>query len=390
MENQNLEQQQVQPQQPTQVETPKSSYNPLLDTVNEKPYSMGNVNATQEQLAGGIPEPQYVPQNIGARENPYKTIREGGSPNHGSSAGQEPSINPSMNELPDADKKEGAKHLAKLIVDGYEQMHHFANQALQFSPKKLRRLEADGEIDLSIPIPDGYGNTITAGGFIQEFNDQSKDTLTVSSQFKKEVTPVLERVLAKRGAGLTDEQMLMYLFGKDIAIKGVMVYQIRGQMGDMIEIIKEQTAAYKQGNYAPPPPTPKSDTKTKNDVTTQPYAYAPSNADSVSPDAADFNFQTNEVVMSSSVQQMQVPKTGKDRVIAQRAKEKKWKKDAEDAASGKSYAEVMTERKTGKRGRAKKSVSDYVQGVDKGEIASSLILNETDKYIDNPSVDEIL
>jgi hypothetical protein len=299
-------------------------------------------------------------------------------------------MNPSMNELPDADKKEGAKHLAKLIVDGYEQLHHFANQGLQFSPKKLRRLEADGEIDLSIPIPDGYGNTITAGGFIQEFNEQSKDSLTVSAQFKKEVTPVLERVLAKRGAGLTDEQMLMYIFGKDIAIKGVMVYQIRGQMGDMIDIIKEQTAAYKQGSYVPPTPTPKSDTKTKNNVTTQPYAYAPSNVDSVSPDASDFNFQTNEVVMSSSVQQMQVPKTGKDRVIAQRAKEKKWKKDAEDAASGQSYQEVMAERKTGKRGRAKKSVSDYVKSVDKEEIASSLILNETDKYIDNPSVDEIL
>ena len=389
MENQNLEQQQVQ-QQPTQVEPPKSAYNPLLDTVNEKPYSMGNVNATQEQLMGGIPEPMYVPQNIGSRENPYKTIREGGSPNNGSSAGQQPTMNPSMNELPDADKKEGAKHLAKLIVDGYEQLHHFANQGLQFSPKKLRRLEADGEIDLSIPIPDGYGNTITAGGFIQEFNEQSKDSLTVSAQFKKEVTPVLERVLAKRGAGLTDEQMLMYIFGKDIAIKGVMVYQIRGQMGDMIDIIKEQTAAYKQGGYVPPTPTPKSDTKTKNNVTTQPYAYAPSNVDSVSPDASDFNFQTNEVVMSSSVQQMQVPKTGKDRVIAQRAKEKKWKKDAEDAASGQSYQEVMAERKTGKRGRAKKSVSDYVKSVDKEEIASSLILNETDKYIDNPSVDEIL
>jgi len=52
MENQNLEQQ----QQPIQQEPPKSAYNPLLETVNDKSYSMGNVNATQEQLMGAIPE----------------------------------------------------------------------------------------------------------------------------------------------------------------------------------------------------------------------------------------------------------------------------------------------------------------------------------------------
>lgn len=383
MENQNLEQQ----QQPIQQETPKSAYNPLLETVNDKSYAMGNVNATQEQLMGAIPEPVYQPQNIGGRENPYKTIREGGSPNSGSSSPEPTPINPSMNQIPDADKKEGAKHLAKLIVDGYEQLHGFANQGLQFSQKRLRRLESEGEIDLSIPVPDGYGNTLTAGGFIQEFNEQSKDALTVTPQFKKEVTPVLERVLAKRGAGLTDEQMLIYMFGKDIAIKGVIFYNMRSQMNDMIEIIKEQTSAFKAGQYTPP--TPKSDKKTEKDVTTKPYAYAPS-APVVGNDATDFNFQTNEVVMDSSVQRMEVPKTGRDRVIAQRAKEKKWKKDAEEAANGSSYEEAMKQRKTGKRGRAKKTISDYVKGVDKEEITKSIILTESTPDNDNPSVDEII
>jgi len=383
MENQNLEQQ----QQPIQQEPPKSAYNPLLETVNDKSYSMGNVNATQEQLMGAIPEPVYQPQNIGGRENPYKTIREGGSPNSGSSPSEPPPVNPSMNQIPDADKKEGAKHLAKLIIDGYEQLHTFANQGLQFSQKRLRRLESEGEIDLSIPVPDGYGNTLTAGGFIQEFNEQSKDALTVTPQFKKEVSPVLERVLAKRGAGLTDEQMLIYMFGKDIAIKGVVFYQMRGQMNDMIEIIKEQTAAFKSGQYTPP--TPKADKKTKQDVTTQPYAYAPS-APTVGMDASDFNFQTNETVMASTVQHLEVPKTGRDRVIAQRAKEKKWKNDAENASSGSSYEEAMKERKTGKRGRTKKTISDYVKGVDKQEITNSIILTESTPDNDNPSVDEII
>jgi hypothetical protein len=364
-----------------QVEAPKPAYNPLMDVVSEKPYSVQNVAVDQNQLSSGIPEPIYQPQSIGGRQNPYKTIRDGGSmmaAGADDSDKKSSSVNPSMNEVPDAEKKEGAKHLAKLIVDGYEQMHGFANMGLQFNQRKLRRLESEQEIDLSIPIPDGYGNTITAGNFIEEFNEQSKDTLTVSPQFKKEVTPILERVLAKRGAGLTDEQMLMYLFGKDIAVKGVLFYQMKGQMSDMIEIIKEQTQAYKEGNGVKP--KPKKDNKTYNDTTTQPYGYAPT--PSVDTDASDFNFQNNETVMSSTVQQMEIPKTGKERVIEQRAKEKKWKQDSENVSKPSSYQEAMAQRKTGKRGR-KKTISDYVNGVDKEAVVESIILTETKDNEDN-------
>jgi hypothetical protein len=375
MENQN-DLSSIEPQQ-----APQPAYNPLMDVVSEKPYSVQNVAVNQNELLNGIPEPTYQPQSIGGRQNPYKTIRDGGSmmgAGADDSDDKKSSFNPSMNEVPDAEKKEGAKHLAKLIVDGYDQMHGFANMGLQFNQRKLRRLESDGEIDLSIPIPDGYGNTISAGNFIEEFNEQSKDTLTVSPQFKKEVTPILERVLAKRGAGLTDEQMLMYLFGKDIAVKGVMFYQMKGQMSDMIEIIKEQTQAFKQGNGVKP--NPKADTKTYNDTTTQPYAYAPT--PSVDTDAADFNFQNNETVMAANVQQMNVPKTGKERLFEQRAKEKKWKQDSEQVEKPKSYQEAMAQRKTGKRGR-KKTISDYVKGVDKEAIVDSLILTETNDNQDN-------
>jgi hypothetical protein len=364
-----------------QSEAPKPAYNPLMDVVSEKPYSVQNVDVDVNELNMGIPEPTYKPQSIGGRQNPYKTIRDGGSM---MGAGADDSdlksstVNPSMNEVPDAEKKEGAKHLAKLIVDGYEQIHGFANMGLQFNQRKLRRLESEGEIDLSIPIPDGYGNTVTAGNFIEEFNEQSKDTLTVSTQFKKEVTPILERVLAKRGAGLTDEQMLMYLFGKDVAVKGVLFYQMKMQMSDMVEIIKEQTAAYKEGNGVKA--KPKADNKTYNDTTTQPYGYAPT--PNVDTNVSDFNFQTNETVMNATVQQMDIPKTGKERVMEQRAKEKKWKEDADNAAKPSNYQEAMAQRKTGKRGR-KKTISDYVNRVDKEAIVDSLILTETNDNEDN-------
>lgn len=355
---------------------PKVSYNPLMDNVNEKPYSVQSISVPQEQLMGGIPEPSYQPQSISTRQNPYKQIRESGTMSGGSSDdGGEKSFNPSMSEMPNQEKKEGAKHMAKMVVDGYEQLHVFANMGLQFSPKKLTRLQSEGEIDLAIPIPDGYGNTLTAGQFIQDYNEQSKDALTVSPAFKKEVTPILERVFAKRGAGLTDEQMLIYLFGKDIATKGVIFYQMKSTMGDMIEVIKEQTQAYKgaYGQAPPPPPQPKQQSAKAN-AEPNPQYNQPSDYGDVN--APDYNFQNNETVIASSVEKLEVPKSGKARIIEQKNKEKKWK----EATSGNSssYEEALAQRKTGKRGR-KKSVVDYINSVDVEDITDALILTETNK-----------
>lgn len=355
---------------------PKVSYNPLMDNVNEKPYSVQSVSVPQEQLMGGIPEPSYQPQSISSRQNPYKQIRESGSMS-GNTLDEkgEKSFNPSMSEMPNQEKKEGAKHMAKMVVDGYEQLHVFANMGLQFSPKKLTRLQSEGEIDLAIPIPDGYGNTLTAGQFIQDYNEQSKDALTVSPAFKKEVTPILERVFAKRGAGLTDEQMLIYLFGKDIATKGVIFYQMKTTMGDMIDVIREQTQAYKDAYGQAPPPQPKPKQQSSRGNTESNSEYTPPNVYS-DIDAPDFNFKTNETVMASSVEKLEVPKSGKERIIAQKNKEKKWK----EATSGNtsSYEQALEQRKTGKRGR-KKSVVDYINSVDVEDITDALILTETNK-----------
>jgi hypothetical protein len=359
-------------------EEPKLSYNPLMDNVNEKPYSVQSISVPQEQLMGGIPEPTYQPQSISTRQNPYKQIRESGSMSSNSSDNDgEKSFNPSMSEMPNQEKKEGAKHMAKMVVDGYEQLHVFANMGLQFSPKKLAKLQSEGEVDLAIPIPDGYGNTLTAGQFIQDYNEQSKDALSVSPAFKKEVTPILERVFAKRGAGLTDEQMLIYLFGKDIATKGVIFYQMKSTMGDMIDVIREQTQAYKDayGQAPPPQPQPKQQSSRVNTEPNGTTAYS-TPSDYVATNAADFNFQTNETVIASSVEKLEVPKSGKDRIIEQKNKEKRWKEATTKGNS--SYEQALEQRKTGKRGR-KKSVVDYINSVDVEDITDALILTETNK-----------
>jgi len=361
---------------PTEEVKPKqspSNYNPFLEQVSEKPYSTVNVGVTQEQLKSSIPEPVYSPFSVDSNENPYNMLGGDGQPSGGGQKRESAPFNPMMNDVSDGDKKMGAQHMAKLLVEGYEQLHVFGNKALQVPEKKIRKMEKEGLIDLSIPIPYEYGKTITAGEFLQDFNEQNKDALTVSREFKKEVTPVLTRVLEKRGAGLTDEQYLGFLVGKDLVVKLVIVAQLRSTMNDMINVIKDYTEATRAGGGVPPQPqAPTPQAPTPQPSAPQPQYQEPSHS------APDFNFQDNEVVMNSTVQQMQVPSTGKARVIAQIQKEKKWKNDADKAGGGSSYEQAMKERKnSGKRGR--KKAKDYVDEVkmDEDQIAEAIILNET-------------
>ena len=363
---------------PTEEVKPKpspSNYNPFLEQVTERPYSTVNVGVTQEQLKSSIPEPVYSPFSVDSNENPYNMLGGDGQPSGGGQKRESAPFNPMMNDVSDGDKKMGAQHMAKLLVEGYEQLHVFGNKALQVPEKKIRKLEKEGLIDLSIPIPYEYGKTITAGEFLQDYNDQNKDALTVSKEFKKEVTPVLTRVLEKRGAGLTDEQYLGFLVGKDLVVKLVIVAQLRSTMNDMINVIKDYTEATRAGNGVPP--QPKAQATTPQPTAPQPTAPQPQYQEP-SHSAPDFNFQDNEVVMNSTVQQMKVPNTGKARVIAQIEKEKKWKKDADSVGGGSSYEQAMRERKnSGKRGRKKSK--DYIDEVkmDEEQIAEAIILNET-------------
>lgn len=369
--------QQVNEQATTQQNVaPKPSYNPLMDNVNDKPYSVQSVNVAPEQMNTYIPEPIYQPQAVGGRENPYQKIKEQSgtatSSGSGSSANNPPPINPSVSQLPEGERKEGAKYVAKVVLDVYEQLHVWVNASLPISQKKLRRLENEGQIDLSMQVNDGHGNIVPAGAIIDEFNNEVKDSFSVDPKWRKETTPILEEVLAKRGATMTPEQMLMFQFGKDIGMKALQFVQIKKQQSEIIQLLKDIKDSQGGGSYTPPPPP--SDVKTNNDITEQPYAYAPSNEPIV--DNSNFNFETNETVMASTVQQMKVPSTGKARVIAQREKEKKWKRDAEQSESPLPYEKAMEQRKTGKRGR-KKSVSDYVKNVNKDDIVDALILSET-------------
>jgi hypothetical protein len=393
---------QVTNNQPVETQpTPQKSYNPFIANVNEKPYAQMSVDVGQQQMSSVIPEPTYQSNTVSGSENAYNMLNNEFSMSGGSPVGggkDSAPFNPAMNNLPDGDKKLGAEHMAKLIVDGYEQLHVFGNKMLQISERKVRKMVSEGEIDVNVQIPYEYGKTISVSDFIQDFNEQNKDTLTVSKEFKKEVTPVLTRVLQKRGAGVTDEQYLGYLFGKDILVKGVIVSQIRGTMNDMFDVMKEYTQALKENgvtaegipvNRTPPPPPPPPPSESPN-TSSKPQRRTPPPTQSVVSDESDFNFTMNEVVIDSAVQRHSIPESGKA-ALMQRKKRDKEIADAMKRAEGiteggekkPSYKDAIASKKSGKRGKRTK---DYVAEVDEEQIAEAIILNES-KPIDKNKIE---
>jgi len=214
-------------QEPEENVVEDIDYNPLDEAVNEKRYTQANVNTEGMDFNKPIEEPRFTPP-------PFEQKR--------AETKKEP-INPEMKSLPKKDTQMAAAQAAKMILQGYSWVHDLGNKALQVSEKKLNKLQAEGEINLNAMIDYDYGKKVRAGEFFQEYNKQVSGILQVSDEFKEEVTPVLERVLAKRGIGLTDEQMLMYMFGKDIAAKSLIFFQQKTQLNHMIQSIKEATTS---------------------------------------------------------------------------------------------------------------------------------------------------
>lgn len=231
-------------------------YDPMGTPINEKPYTKPNVKINPKDLQEDIPVPSFQAPLIDLDKPKFEEVTQ--------PAPKKEPLNREMNDLPKKDKQMAASHVANMIMQVYEGLNTLAGKGMVFNEKKLTRLQQEGEVDFSILVKKDYtsNQNITAAEFIQDFNNQNENSLKVTKEFKEEVTPILERVLVKRGVGMTDEQMLIFLFGQDIAIKGGQFLQARTQMSQIIEMLREQTQEMKSGNFrsqmpnTPPPPPP--------------------------------------------------------------------------------------------------------------------------------------
>jgi hypothetical protein len=81
-----MDNQQPETTTPEAVPVIPTSYNPMKDSVIEKPYSTIAYDVTQEQIGSRIPEPVFNRQSIG-KENPYDMLGGDKSSGGGNSGG---------------------------------------------------------------------------------------------------------------------------------------------------------------------------------------------------------------------------------------------------------------------------------------------------------------
>lgn len=194
-------------------------YNPLMENVIERDYSTPQVAVGD---VADIDEPSFVPPSYEdiIADRQQEQIQSEPSPFD--------NPNPAYNELEDRDKKIATESLVDTCLDAYEQLHRYAEYVIKVDEDELMQKQIDGKIDLNTEMPvSENGDTMTLGEFIGQYNEQSSTAIKYDKEFGYKVRPAMIRVFMKRGWGMSDEQFLLYMFGKDIAVKVGIMYSLK-------------------------------------------------------------------------------------------------------------------------------------------------------------------
>ncbi len=219
------------------------NYNPLGDNVEEKDYQKANLRG-----AGQLPdleEPTFAPPTL-----------EDISPEMfgGDSGEDEDEVfgRERLNDMPKGDKKKAAQQMVDMVLEGYSSICSFTGNYASMNEGQLLEMQSEGKIDLSMPIPVSPSERVGVVDFVQSFNSQIDEAMEVSDEFKEQVKPPMTRIFEKKGVGMTDEQFLLVMFGKDIITKTATTIALKRQLTKTLELVYDQYRTSGQ----PMPPTP--------------------------------------------------------------------------------------------------------------------------------------
>jgi hypothetical protein len=237
-----------------------SDYNPFADAVVERDYATPK---TASGVTEEIEEPSFVPPSYEDIVNERNQMEEVASAENSPFSNP----NPAMNELDERERRIACESLVDTCLDAYEQAHRFAQHIVKVDEEDLLQRQAEGKLDLSAQIPVAEnGDTMSVGEFVGQYNEQSASALKYDKEFGIKVRPAMIRVFMKRGWGMTDEQFLIYMFGKDIAIKLGMMYSLNKTIKSTLATLEKAHARTKssysspvyESNTTPPSPSQQS------------------------------------------------------------------------------------------------------------------------------------
>jgi len=234
-------------------------YNPLAEKVIERGYTKTKQTLTSEQMRD-IEEPIFEPP----------PINTGGSLTADDIDTEDSNANvfeESVSDLDPEDKKFAHENLVDTVLGGYEMLHTFAKRWATLSEEKLIEKEKKGEIDLRMQVMVSPVQALSVFDFVNNYNKQVGEALTVEEDFVEKVRPIMVRVAEKRGLGMTDEQNLMVLFGKDILEKGMQVISFKKSLSNILDLTYQNFQQQREAQgfaqspppSQPPPPQPPSD-----------------------------------------------------------------------------------------------------------------------------------
>ena len=234
-----------------QIDDVPSFFNPLQEPIKQRSY-----NKSEQTNVGDIPEPDFT-KNESAQERLESIEEENSSFEEVVEEEEEQEkewenvTNDSMNELDEKDKKLAAKQLVQTVLDGYEMLHELGKNYVKYPDEKLKEKVIKGEIDPTMEIPlDENGTTTNPIEFFQDFNQQAEEAITYDPEFGEKVRPAMERVFAKKGWGMTDEQFLLVAFGKDAAWKAVQIMSLKktakGFMDTFVQLQTDKNNAIRE------------------------------------------------------------------------------------------------------------------------------------------------
>lgn len=218
------------------------NYNPLGDNVEEKDYQRANIAGAQRLPE--IEEPTFEPPSL----EDIRPEMFGGSDGEDEDEifGKE-----RLNDLPKGDKKKAAKQMAEMILEGYSSICAFGGNFANMNEGQLLQMQTEGKIDLQMPIPVSPTERVGVVDFVQSYNAQIDEAMEVTDEFKDSVREPMTRIFEKKGVGMTDEQFLLVMFGKDVITKTATTIALKRQLTRTLELVYDQ---YQQAGGMPPPP----------------------------------------------------------------------------------------------------------------------------------------
>lgn len=170
-------------------------------------------------------------------------------------------FNPAANELPQEDVMAAAEQTADAALDAYEKLNELGADQCVISDRMLKAKIKEGlNIHQPIDVDIDGAQTVSLLRFVREhYNPQIREAFSLKPELREKVKPILTRVLAKRGAVMTDEQALIYYLGMDAVSKAGALWVIAKQNKAMLEDWMDESESYpnpQKHRQATPPHNP--------------------------------------------------------------------------------------------------------------------------------------